>query len=200
MKKNWAIIVKKTYLADTSITESTDMKCAIPTKNDICQSHAALEDAYDHLIVEWIGVDDFILTLSERYTHATYINGESVVSEVLRAGLLAYSETLIDDHKHFAPNERLKLFISACIDTAKVIGDIKVIDTDKGEFWTATSEESLYEWGSNRDQLTILDNKSIPEVFASDLYMKIIPKNFRHAMRRFQHETAIMVGPVGHCA
>lgn len=200
MKRNWSIIVKKTYFADTSITGSTEMKCAIPTKKDICQSDLALEEAYDHLVVEWIGVDDFIFTLSERYTQATLFNGESVVYEVLRAGLYAYSKTLEDDQNHFPPNQRLKLFISACIATAKAIGDIKVIDADKGECWTATSEESLYEWGSNRGKLTIEENKSIPEDFASHLYKKIIPKNFRQAMRRFKHEAAIMVGPVGHCA
>ncbi len=175
------------------------MKCVIPTRNDICQSDVTLEEAYDHLVVEWIGVDDFFLTLSERYTQATLFNGESLVYEVLRVGLYAYSKTLEDDQKHFPPNQRLRLFISACMATAKAIGAIKVIDSNKGESWTATSEKSLYEWGSNRGKLTIEENTSISEDFSSDLYKKIIPKNFRQAMRRFQHEEAIMVGSVVHC-
>lgn len=188
-KSKWSVVVTNTHYVKT------------PEKDELCCSNQNLISAYDHLHSQWIGADEFIRHFSLLFTDSVRCNDNPAVTIVLQRGLMAYAATLpkVDRHYHYLPHERLKNFLAGCFRSAKILCRFVVIDKKKGEKWSLLHEMPFSIWRFNRTDLDIRELDMAPDDFAALLYSRVVPENMKLAMRRFDHEAAIMAGDLGGC-
>lgn len=202
MKKNWSIETEKAYFIPLS-TVQHDQECKkeypVFQKEEICEDVIDLLDAYEHLSVEWIGFEEFIKGLNKEFSRSVFFGGESVIIQVLKTGLKEYAKTIRDSEHQYYPHERLNVFLTACFSKAIKVCNFKVTDLSTEESWTLAHEKTFIAWGSNRCNLSIQSAGTDTASFNQYLYSKVVPMNFKHAMRRFKHETAILGGSNHYC-
>lgn len=167
---------------------------SIPERSTICIGMDILDDAYEHIHMEWIGIDKFIINLSYWLSDQVKLNGIPVLVEVLRNGLNAYASILMRTERRYFPHERLKTFFIGCFSSSGTLCGYKIVDRETGEEWCLESEEPFTQWRHGRSSLVATHADLNRAQFAKLLYTKTVPKNLQLAMRRFGHETAIMAG------
>lgn len=143
-----------------------------PDRQEICCGNPALDNAYDHLHLKWIGFDDFILRLSKFFCDSTRFDDVQPVITALQVGLCAYDELIKCKDKRSYPHECLRSFIVSCLASTKAMC---CSDEEKEDSFPNDSE------------------------FTEALYRKIVPENMKLAMRRFNHEGSILAGNVAGC-
>lgn len=173
--------------------------CGIPAKDELCNDNYLLMEAYDHLYAQWIGADQFVCLLCQHISQAVFYEGKPVVDQIIRKGLEAYAVTLREDADHYYPHERLSILLKASFRQAFVMCLFKVIDSGKGDSWTLLNDVPFCQWGRDRQNLRVEKADENARDLTNALYTKVIPRNIKHAMRRFQHESTILVGTVDHC-
>ena len=169
-------------------------QCAIPAKEELCDDNVLLLEAYDHLNAQWIGADRLMALLCQHISQAVFCDGKPVVEQVIRKGLEAYAVTLRIDAPHYYPHERLSRLLMASFHYAFILCRFKVIDAGRGESWSLSNDQPFCRWGRNRRYLRVVQADENPGDLAIALYAKVTPKNIQLAMRRFQHESTILVG------
>ena len=184
----WTIIVPKTHYVSTA------------QKDDICSGNQSLLDAYDHLHMQWLGVDELIRRFSHLYADVIHFDNSPVVSTSLEYGLKAYSNKLsISDQKTY-PHDRLKCFLIGCFYKAKKLCRFIVNDRQSGESWTINNEIPLSIWRFNRNNLEVKKDDIDEAEFTQRLYQKVTPNNMKLAMKRFNHEAAIVACALDNCS
>lgn len=176
----WSIVVTNTHYVKTL------------EKDELCCGNQDLSDAYDHLHIQWIGVDEFIRRFSHLFTEYVRYNDVPAVTAVLQSGLVAYADMHHKTDKHYYPHERLKNFLVGCFARAKIVCRFVAIDKSKGEDWSIFHEIPFSLWRFNRANLEIQELDIDQDVFVEMLYNKVVPENIKLAMMRFKHEAAIM--------
>lgn len=180
-KKKWSIVVTNTHYIKT------------PEKDEICGTDPALLEAFEHLHFQWIGADEFIRRLAHTFTDFVHYENAPVVSKVVKNGLSAYA-TVLGSSKHQYPHERLRAFLAGCFSEAFSICKFEVVDSLDGERWSFQHEVPLSLWRFNRKELSVQQDETPTPAFSETLYRKVVPENMKHAMRRFNHEAAILAG------
>lgn len=183
----WSILVTNTHCMRT------------PKKKDICGANPELLDAYDHLVFQWTSMEDLINSFSHMFTDLVRYDNVPAVNTVFRNGIQAYADLLKKDEKHYYPHERLKTFLTGCFSSAKDTCRFVVVDKKAGERWSLGNEVPLSLWRSNRENLEVEYFEIDKEDFSQLLYSKVLPNNMKLAMRRFNHETAIVGGDLDNC-
>lgn len=182
-------MTKRNQYWSINVTEKEFIKTI--DKNDICNGDQVLMEAYDHLRLQWIGTDEYIRRFSHIFSGSISLNDLPAVATAIRNGLKEYSKILRVKDKDYYPHERLKVFLGGCFSSAQTVCRFDVID-NAGDTWSLKSDQPLSIWVFNRTHLTFKKSEITPTEFTRLLYEKIVPPNMKHAMRRFNHETAIM--------
>lgn len=164
----------------------------VPERDSICVGLDILDDAYEHINMEWIGIDKFILNLSAWLSDHVKLNGVPIVLELLRNGLNAYVSILHRTEKRYFPHERLNAFLMGCLSAAASFCAYKVVDGSTGEVWSIHSDQSFLLWRKGRPSLSVTDAIIDGNEAVRVLYANTVPRNLQLAMRRFGHEATIM--------
>lgn len=173
-------------------------QCAIPCKEELCDDNALLLEAYDHLYAQWLGADKLVGLLCQHISQAVFYEGKPVVDHVIRKGLEAYSLTLRVDAPHCYPHERLSRLLRASFHHAFILCRFKVTDAGRGESWSLSNDLPFCRWGRDRQNLRLEPVDENLNDLANALYAKVVPRNIQQAMRRFEHESTILVGALDH--
>lgn len=184
-------MTKKT---EWTLDKRRSAKVTVPDHHIICSGNQLLEEAYVHINMEWIGIDNFIVNLSNWLSDHVKRNGVPVIVEVLRTGLVDYAALLLREEKRYFPHQRLRAFLVGCFSCAGSMCVYKVTDQESGEHWSIESEVPYSRWRHGREHLSITASEMDRDDFGRNLYSRTVPRNLQLAMRRFGHEAAIMAG------
>jgi len=181
-KDKWSIVVKKTNFIKT------------PDKHEVCDRSILLMNAYEHLHHQWIGANEFFRRFTHLFGDLVHHENSPTVNKVLRRGLIAYADVLGQSNRHYYPHERLKVFLVGCFFEASDVCKYAVIDPNEKERWSLFHETPLSIWRFNRCEMIVEEDDVDQRMFTVRLYEKTVPENMKLAMRRFDHEAAIMAG------
>ncbi|MBX2808169.1 MAG: hypothetical protein KTR20_06000 [Cellvibrionaceae bacterium] len=169
------------------------------SKTAICGDNLELLAAYEHLHFQWIGIDDFMHLLAQWFSDCIFYNNTPLVIALLQEGLQAYGQLLTAHDRAYYPHQRLKHFLTASLLSAKKNACFVVIDQQRKDQWCLLNDTAFPLWGFNRAALAIEPFNLNARDLTQRLYQKTVPKNLKLAMRRFNHEHAIMAGDMACC-
>ncbi|MBX2807146.1 MAG: hypothetical protein KTR20_00810 [Cellvibrionaceae bacterium] len=169
------------------------------TKEAICGNDPLLLEAYAHLHFQWIGIDDYTRLVAQLFTKRIFYHSTPAIVVLLQAGLQAYGKLLNEPNNAYYPHQLLKQFLTASLASAKKVCCFVVIDRQKKAKWSVMNDLPFSLWGVNRAALHIESLQINDSDFTRALYQKVVPKNIKLVMRRFNHEHAIMAGDVDYC-
>ena len=147
---------------------------------EVCRDDKELVEAFDHLQIEWLGTSEFVLGLKKFFTCENYAVNTIMVGGTLHGGLKEYAKALRDRSFKYYPNDRLRVFIEGCLRNACVLNN------------KTGPQESSLGCVSGRPQAGSI-------LFCNDMYTNTVPVNFKHALRRFNHEAALMDCSLANC-
>ena len=181
-KDKWSIVVKRSNFIKTH------------DKRDVCGNSILLADAYEHLHYQWIGADEFFRRFTHLFGDVVNHENDSTINKAFRIGLGAYADVLQQRNRRYYPHERLKVFLAGCFFGATDVCKYVVIDSVKKEQWSLFHEAPLSIWQFNRNEMVVEEDETDKRKFSERLYEKTVPENMKLAMRRFNHEAAIVAG------
>ncbi|MBC8386323.1 MAG: hypothetical protein H8E09_00610 [Gammaproteobacteria bacterium] len=170
----------------------------ILSKKNICDGDSKRQDAFEHFTVQWINAEDLFQRLLNIFGRFIYLGDKPVVVTLIQESLDTYFNAITRNDRYYYPHEHLHVLLSALMEKVFNYCKFQITRKEGKAVWGIQQTEALNDWQGDVDILQLKNLKISEKEFKAISYDKIVLKNMKQVMKRFNYESSYLASGLGH--